>query len=184
LNNSIFFGFEPKENIIIDVNKQKDLLIIGSRFLEWDFVNQQIEDTLRSVWTKIFKKFAKLNFVYKKRYGESDNEYIFLQECSEKKIEILDTNISAEEIFATGYSPDLVLSIGSTAVRSAKMYGLNSYALYKIMGLSKEVEKVYDGIFLPPFDALAVSNVSQIFLDDKTFLFETNIKNFDSYFQI
>tara|TARA_B110000008_G_C16902108_1_gene537219 strand:- start:20 stop:1165 length:1146 start_codon:yes stop_codon:yes gene_type:complete len=127
-------------------NNSKKVYFFGSRFLGWDYLeNDKAITTINSILRMIENKYPdNTEYIYKPHPLES-NEYTYLDL---NKFELQDEMNSAEINFLKFSNEILgVYSIGSTSCKTAFNFGIDSYVGYPLFDFEKSIVEAFDALF-------------------------------------
>jgi hypothetical protein len=134
----------------LELNKNSNnVIIFGSRYHSWKFVNQiEFKENLFNCF-RIIKRIYKSNeFVYIPHPLERGSEYEELNKLFDSNLRLEAHNISSEYYLYKTRNALITFSIGSTSSQSSYNMGFPSKVLYKCLNFDKNVEFAYDQLFL------------------------------------
>lgn len=135
---------------IASENKSKRIIIFGSRYNDWKFINNNKSEikTLVFLFYKNLKQtFPEHIFYYKPHPRENGSEYAEINQIFDNQLINVGISLNSELFLIENNDIEHCFSLGSTSSRSAYEMGFSSKVFYKLLNFEKEIEKVFDGIF-------------------------------------
>lgn len=134
----------------IELNSESNKVIIfGSRYNSWKFVNQfEFKNKLFDCYRTIKKVYINKEFIYIPHPLETGSEYDEINELFDNKLQFEGNVISSEYYLYKNKNILITFSIGSTSSQSSFNMGIPSKVLYKCLNFDKNIEAAYDQLFL------------------------------------
>lgn len=128
----------------------KSVLILGNRYLDWNFWGESKEEGLeiiREIYAELFKRYSEVPIYYKPHPMETGAEFSELNKIAQGQLGLESATVSAEMLLLRKVDIGYCFSIGSTASRSAHEMGYPSQVFFRQLPLPASVMSSFDGIF-------------------------------------